>query len=79
MVIKGLDTDYEYRLPFRSTQWQRIAGYMQLKSIKKPDEPKQLVDKISKHFLRSLSRGEQRGTTKISFNAASVLRSKKSS
>ena len=63
VVIKGLDTDYEYRLPFRFSQWKRIVGFMQLKSIKKPDEPKQLVDKISEHFLRSLSRAEQRGTT----------------
>ena len=76
-MIKGLDTDYEYRMPFRVHQWSKLVGFMQLKSMKQPDEPKQLLDKVIKHFMKSLSRAEQRGTNQIPFNAATVLRSKK--
>ena len=45
--------------------------------MKRPDDPKQLVDKLCKHFLKALARAEQRNTPKIAFKASSVLIPKK--
>jgi len=77
VVIKGLDTDYEYRHNFVKSQWSKLVGFMQLKSMKRPDDPKQLLDKICKHFERAIHRAESRGTSNIQFRATSVLKSKK--
>ena len=50
---------------------------MQYKCMKKPDDPRQLVDKLCKHFLKALARKESKNSTKVPFKATSVLKSKK--
>lgn len=77
VVIKGLDTDYEYRHNFLKSQWSRLIGFMQLKSMKRPDDPKLLVDKLCKHFVKAVKQTERKGATVIDFKATSVLKSKK--
>lgn len=77
VVIKGLDTDYEYRHTFIKANWSKLIGFMQLKSMKQPDDPKQLVDKLSKHFERAVLRANYKGSNEINFKASTVLTSKK--
>jgi len=50
---------------------------MQLKSMKRPDDPKLLVDKLCKHFVKAVKQTERKGSTVIDFKATSVLKSKK--
>ena len=50
---------------------------MQLKSMKRPENPKLLVDKIAKHFMRAVARAERKGSNQIEFKATSVMKSKK--
>ena len=77
VVIKGLDTDYEYRHTFIKANWSKLIGFMQLKAMKQPEDPKQLVDKLSKHFTRAIERAKYKGTHDINFKANTVLTSKK--
>lgn len=56
--VKGLDADYEYRYEYKTAQWLKLVGFMQYKCMKQPDNPKQLVDKICKNFMKSLKRAE---------------------
>ena len=78
MSVKGLDSDYEYRYEYKIPQWKNLVGFMQYKCMKRPDDAKQLVDKLCKNFLKSLKRAEQKGTSTIAFKATSVFQSKKS-
>ena len=41
--------------------------------MKRPDDAKQLVDKLCKNFMKSLRRAVQKGTSTISFKATSVF------
>ena len=50
---------------------------MQLKSMKRPENPKLLVDKIAKHFMRAVARAERKNSNQIEFKATSVMKSKK--
>jgi len=78
VVIKSLDSSYEYRHNFgiASGHWSKIIGFMQLKALKRPHEPQQLVDKVCKHFIKSLVRADLNSST-IAFRATSILTSKK--
>jgi hypothetical protein len=78
LVIKSLDCDYEFKHKFgvAAGHWAKIIGFMQLKALKRPDDPKQLVDKVCKHFIKSLVRAEQIARP-IAFKAVSILSSKK--
>ena len=58
LSIKGLDCEYEFRHEYKNTQWQKLVGFMQYKCMKKPDNAKQLVDKICKNFMKSLKKAE---------------------
>ena len=75
--VKGLDSDYEYRCEYKISQWKHLVGFMQYKCMKRPNDAKQLVDKLCKNFLKSLKRAEQKGTSTIPFKATSVFQSKK--
>lgn len=50
---------------------------MQHKSMKRPHDPRQLVDKLCKHFVRALQRAEAKGSLVIPFKAATVVIPKK--
>ena len=46
--------------------------------MKRPENPKLLVDKIAKHFVKAVARAERKGS-EINFKATSVMKSKKQS
>lgn len=50
---------------------------MQLQSMRRPNNPTQLVDKFCKLFMRSLHKAEKMNTTEVNFRAVGVLKSKK--
>lgn len=78
LKIKSLDTDYEYSFKFGVARghWGRLIGYMQSKALQNPYDPKQLVDKICKHFLKSLDKA-QKLLLPIRFSALTILKSQK--
>ena len=47
--------------------------------MKRPENPKLLVDKIAKLFVKAVSRAERKGSNEINFKATSVMKSKKQS
>ena len=67
--VKGLDSDSEYRYEYNVQQWSKLVGFMQYKCMKKPEDPKQLVDKLCKIFERSLRRADMKGTKDLNFKA----------
>lgn len=74
VLIKGLDTDYEFKHTFRLTNWHKVVAFMQHASLKKPDSPAQLVDRICAQFLRSLQRAEAKMVEVIKFNALHIFK-----
>ena len=77
MSVKGLDSEYEYRYEYKTSHWKTLIGFMQYKCMKRPDDAKQLVDKLCKNFKKSLKRAHQKGSKIIPFKATSVFISKK--
>ena len=50
--MKGLDTELDHREVFGLQQWEQLIGYMQLKGVLKPDNPEQLIERISRVFVK---------------------------
>jgi len=47
--------------------------------MKRPDNPKLLVDKLLKYFAKAVTRAERNHSPEVKFKATSVLKSKKQS
>lgn len=52
--VKGLDSDLDHREVFGLQQWEQLIGYMQLKGVLKLDNPEQLIERISRLFVKQM-------------------------
>ena len=76
LSIKSLDSDFEFSRNFKPNQWSKLAGIMQRQSIERPENPKQLIDKICSMFVKHTNRCSQT-KTEIPFPVDSVLKASK--
>jgi len=57
--IKSLVTDFAYSKNLKISQWAEICGYMKRQIIKSTNNPKQLVDAITRVFEKKALRDQQ--------------------